>query len=189
MLADNRVWLWAALLALASIVTAVLIRKPEAAPPASISFHIADAGGGLQLAWDKNAKQVREAIGGALDIKDGNSSLRVPLDIARLREGGLPYTRKSGDLEVQLTVYPVKGSPIQESARFLAPSSTAPASGETERIRRERDSLAALVAGLKQSLRKETNRNQELQRQVRNLESRVQVRRTRKANSNRYPKK
>ncbi len=184
-LADSSVWLWAALLILVVIVAAVLVRKPEVSPPASVSFHIANAGNALQFAWDKNAKPVREATSGALDIKDGSSNFRLPLDAARLREGVFPYALKTGDLQVLLTVYPAKGPPVQESARFLAPSSGI---DESAALRRERDSLAAQVSVLRESLRKETNRNQELQRKIRMLQNGAAVKRARRTYSNHRPK-
>ncbi len=183
--AYNRIWLWAALLILAAITPAAFLWKPQAAPPASISFHIVDNGDTLQFAWDKNAGRVREATRGALDIRDGNSTVQVALDVPRLRAGAFPYARKSGDLQVLLTLFPAKGPPVQESARLLAASA---GSEETAGLRRERDSLAAQVSSLQQSLRKETNRNQELQRKLRLLENKPPLKRARRANSNRRAK-
>jgi hypothetical protein len=171
-----RVWIWILALVMTPIVGWLVIHRPSNSKlPPSFSFHVVDSGGELRLQWDKSAELIREAVRGTLDIKDGSSNLQLPLEGERLRDGSFTYTRKSGDLEILMTVYPVNGSPVQESARFVGPPGNAGNNDDAVQIKRERDSLADEVDRLREALRKQTTRNRELEDLVRILENRLEI--------------
>ena len=174
---NRNIWMWVAPALLAIIVLAEIVDRngtPGAQP--SFGLRVGDNGGELRLEWDKRADVIRDAVRGSLDIKDGPSNVPIPLDAEHLREGTFNYTRKTGDLEVRMTVYPVNGAPVQENARFVGPPVTAPSkSGGAAELRRERDALASEAGRLREELRKERARNKELEQAMRILENRVQV--------------
>jgi hypothetical protein len=162
----RQIWVWA-FLGLLLVVVGVLFAWKPAKPARSIAFHVADSGGQLLLQWDRNAAPVLKAVRGTVDIKDGATFIQLPLDPARLKEGTLRYTRKSGDQEVVMSVYPTDGPPVQESARFVGPPPAQTTLDETEQLRKQRDDLAAEVTKLKEQLKAETARREKLEAQGR----------------------
>ena len=173
---SSRLWIWILALVMAPIVGWIVMHRPATSKvPASFSFQIVDTGTDIRLQWDKNSGVIRDAVRGMLDIKDSGSIIQLPLEGERLRDGSFTYTRKSGDLEILMTVYPVNGLPVQESARFVGPPANAPAGEDALQIKRERDSLADEVDQLKETLRKQTVRNRELEDLVRILENRLEI--------------
>ncbi len=182
---DRSRWIWAAPVLLACLVAAAIFFERPAPPAPTFSFRIGEKGGDLHLQWDETAEPIRDAARGKLDIKDGNNPrLQVPLDVEKLRDGSLDYPRKSGDVEVLMTVDTTSGTKVQESARFLGSpvpkpaavaTPTPPASASDKQLRQQRDALAAEVARLREQLSKTDSRNAQLEDTIRILEHRIQV--------------
>jgi hypothetical protein len=186
-LTGRRAWIWAVPVLLAIIALASMW-EPKAPTPRTptFAFRANDNGGELRLEWDKNSEPIRNAARGDIEIKDSDAPLMIALDTERLRRGAFVYPRKSGDLELRMTVYPVTGPPLQEFAKFVGGPVTLPtarASGpaapviidDPTQLRRERNQLRTEVEQLRGSLQKATARNRELEGVVRILENRVQV--------------
>jgi len=174
---NYRVWIWIipALLAL-SVLGAMLRRSGAPKPPPSFSLRANDVGGSLRLEWDRNADIIREAVCRKLDIKDGGFAVPLQLDAVRLHDGYLTYARTSGDLEVRMTVYWAKGTPVTEVATFVGmPVKPRVTVDESAEVNSERDRLKAEVEQLRESVRKESARNRQLEDTVRILKDRVQV--------------
>jgi proteasome lid subunit RPN8/RPN11 len=112
----------------------VLLRRP-AQPTRPLSLRVLDSGGQLRITWDRNSPSLRQARAAGLDITDGDRRMRVPFTAARLRQGGVSYTRQSENVEVRLWVEPGGGGGIQEEyVRFLGglaqpPPAPEPAAG------------------------------------------------------------
>lgn len=124
------------------------------------SFHVFDAGQTVRIEWNQNAASIRNAHLGVIDIKDSGETKRYPLADDELHAGKMSYVRRSGDLELRMTVYPVGSTSIQEFAHFLDPGQVPPPAppAEVEQLRQERDRLATQVQQLKEDLRKEQTR-------------------------------
>lgn len=176
---DRRQWIWAIPALLAFLVFAMLLYRPRANPAPSLAFQVADEGGELRMAWDKNSEPVQNAVGGLLEIHDGQAPVEFKLEREKLRRGTFSYARKSGDLELRLTVYRANNPPLQESARFVGPPPGRPPADDSAEVRRQRDSLQTEADRLREALRKETRRSQQLERAVRILENRLEVDRLR----------
>lgn len=175
-IAHQRLWIWTVPLLLALLVGGMVLERPGGhSTTPGLGFHAVDSGGELHFEWDKSAEVIRDAVRATLDIKDGDATIQIPLTVDRLREGTLAYSRKSGDLDAQMTVYPVNGTAVQESARFVGPTANNPKLDEATALRHERDALVAEIDQLKETLRRTQVRNRELEDAVRILENRVQV--------------
>ena len=183
---ERRGWIWLvpALLALIvvgtmldrSVVNRIMGWREGVSKPASFGFRASDAGDELRIEWDRNSQTIREAARASLEIKDGTVTVPIALDSGRLREGFFNYTRKSGELELRMTVYPPSGAPAQEFTKFVgAPAPKRMTPEDAAVLRRERDTLKADVQQLREALRKESARNRQLEQTVRILEQRVQV--------------
>ena len=183
---ERRGWIWLVPVLLALIVLGTMLDRHTVdqilgwregvSKPASFGFRASDAGDELRIEWDRNSQAIREAARASLEIKDGTVTVPIALDSGRLREGFFNYTRKSGDLELRMTVYPPSGAPAQEFTKFVgAPGVKRISPEDAAALRRERDTLKADVQQLRESLRKESARNRQLEQTVRILEQRVQV--------------
>jgi hypothetical protein len=151
-------WLWMLPVILGLIITGFLFKENYLANQnQEFSFHVNDAGGAVQIVWDPNATPIRNAHLGAIDIKDSGETKRYPLADVELHSGKMSYTRRGGDLELRMTVYPVGFNPIQEYVHFLDPGPATPQAvpSEVDQLRKERDQLQAEVNRLKQDLQKE----------------------------------
>ena len=171
---DRRQWIWAAPAILAIVVVAMLLQNPAATPP-SLAFQVVDDGRDLHLTWDKNSDLVRKAARGLLEIHDGPSPAEFRLNREQLQKGNFSYTRKSGDLELRLTVYRADKPAVQESARFVGPAPGSADSEDPVAVRRQRDTLLEENDRLRKSLRKEATRRQQMEEAVRILENRLEV--------------
>jgi hypothetical protein len=149
--------------------------------PASLGFHAVESGGQLRLEWDQSVKPIREAVRGTLYIRDGGAApVRLELDTAHLAAGNYLYARKSGDLEVVLTVFPGAGTPIEESARFVGPPMNLPKTDDPAELLKQRNALAKENERLRDDLRRESNRNRDLEDAIKALKNRVEVEQSQK---------
>ena len=80
-----------------------------------------DASGKLTIVWDPASRPLRKAERGVLEIVDGGTKSVVQLDRIELAKGTREYPRRSGAVDVHLTLF-CEGSVISESGvRFLGP--------------------------------------------------------------------
>jgi proteasome lid subunit RPN8/RPN11 len=158
--------------------------------PSDVALRALDVDGQLVVSWDRNSSPVLEALGGVLEIVDAGSSVRLNLDGNQLRSGSLTYARKSDRVELRM-VLPRKGAPpVEETVSFIgqpsmreAQAAGSPAQrrdqlqtpGGQRAVHPERDEADAEVARLREALRKQTARNEELERAIRILRDRLQV--------------
>ena len=171
---DRRQWIWAAPAILAIGVVAMLLQNPAGTPP-SLAFQVMDDGRELHLTWDKNSDSVRKAARGLLEIHDGPNQAEFPLSREQLQKGNFAYPRKSGDLELRLTVYRADKPAVQESARFVGPVPGSADSEDLLTVRRQRDTLVEENDRLRKSLRKEATKRQQMEEAIRILENRLEV--------------
>ncbi len=144
--------------------------------PASLGLRATDANGVLRIEWDGSSRALRGSARASLDIKDGKSSVPIALDAEQVRQGYFNYSRKLGDLELQMTAFPANGAPIREFTKFVgAPIAPRLSNEQASGLGQERDKLKVEVQQLRESLRKESVRNRQLEETVRILEQRVQV--------------
>ncbi len=96
---------------------------------AAISLRLQDAGGQLQIIWDKEARPILDATGAILHITDGGEGVNLRLDEIRLRHGSVYYVRRSGNVEVAMHVYRSGRPPVEEVVDYLgaAPQAQPPA--------------------------------------------------------------
>src|SRR5262249_7091427 len=87
--------------------------------PQPISLALIEREGPLQIEWDRGARPVAKAVRGSLEILDGPGTQRIALTPQDLAAGMLTYERKSGDVEVRMTVQEAGGRAVEEASRFL----------------------------------------------------------------------
>jgi proteasome lid subunit RPN8/RPN11 len=129
----SRGWLWAvpaaAILAALGAAAGLYFNGYWSGPaPQSLALKAYDADGRLQITWNPNARPVREAESGVIEIVDGGQAVTLPFDRERLRQGGVTYSRQSEVVEVRLKVFPTGKRPEQDYLRFVG---SAPAGGSS----------------------------------------------------------
>jgi hypothetical protein len=91
----------------------------QSVAPEPITLAVVEHDGQLQVEWNHSARMVKEAIRGALEISDGGESKTIALSREMLASGNLTYMRKTGDVEVRMTVETPDGARWQEASRYL----------------------------------------------------------------------
>jgi len=140
--------------------------------PEPITLAVVEHDGQLQVEWNHSAKMVTEAVRGSLEISDGGDSKTIALSREMLASGNLTYVRKTGDVEVRMTVETSDGARWQEASRYLGrpPAGAAgsepvagadPATGaqpqvgdaaELTRLRQDNDRQAARIRQLERTV-------------------------------------
>jgi hypothetical protein len=87
-------------------------------PDSGFSLRAFDMGGQLRIEWNRDARAVRNGVGGVLEIEDGSGSVRNELSRDELRGGSVTYLRNTGNVLVRLRVRGNRDT-VMETARFL----------------------------------------------------------------------
>jgi len=84
----------------------------------SIQLQLSDHDGQLEIRWDPGSDLLRQTADAKLSIFDGPERLIVSLNTAQLRRGTAIYARRSGRVEVRMTVPQTNGKIAQETSTF-----------------------------------------------------------------------
>jgi hypothetical protein len=170
--------MWAIPGSLALIIVAVLAKDRFVPPPINqpFSFRAYDSGQTADIAWDLKSPSIQSARSAALDIKDGGETRHYSLTPEQLRAGKMTYVRHSADLELRMTVYLAQGASLQEYARLVgAATNDQSGSSEVTQLRADRARLEAEAKTLREELRKERLRADQMQEAARILQNRIAV--------------
>ncbi len=161
----------------AAVVLGLRYWMPSAQEP--ISLAVVERDGELQILWNHAAKPVANAVRGSLQILDGPDTRTVSLTPQALASGQFTYQRKSGDIEVRMTVENSEGAKREEASRFLgrppAPARPAVASGDLAELQKRREELEAEVERLRHENASQAEKIQQLERTLRVLETRLNI--------------
>jgi hypothetical protein len=139
--------------------------------PEPITLAVLEHDGQLRVEWNHSAKLVREALRGSLELSDGGESKTIALSKEMLASGNFTYVRKSGDVEVRMTVETPDGARWQEASRYLgrppASGSGTPSPIGTQPLPGEAD---AEVTRLHQENSRQRQRIQQLELQLKLLQ-------------------
>ena len=176
----RRKWYWLAPWAIAVLSIGYLgvrsLIPHTSAAPESIALAILEREGQLQIEWKPDAAPVAAAKSGSLEIIDGGDSQIVPLTQPILATGRFTYQRRTGDVEVRMTVTDASGAKVQEASRFLGrPLPVGAKSEDLTELQRRRDELEAEVRRLRQDNGAEAARIQQLERTLRILQTRLGI--------------
>lgn len=129
------------------------------APAPYVGLNTADAGGQLQIRWDRNSPAVRGARDGILTIVDGPAPEAIALDPIHLQAGAFTYVRKGARIEVAMTLNEPDGQKVREATGYLGTAPQRQAAEDNPALRKERDDLT-------RSLELERERNRKLEQQL-----------------------
>jgi proteasome lid subunit RPN8/RPN11 len=167
-------WPWLVVWALLVILGVVFglrywMLRPVQEP---ISLAVVERDGQLRIEWNHAARPVTAAVHGTLVINDGSSTQTHALSPRELTAGSYTYERKTGDVEVRMSVEDSDGAKVQEASRFLgqAPAKIDPT--ELVELKKKREELEAEVARLTRANRDQQDKIQQLQRIVQIMQAR-----------------
>jgi hypothetical protein len=174
----KRKWPWLvawALLLIAAVVFGLRLWMPSA--PERISLAVVERDGELQIEWNQAAKPVASAARGSLQIVDGSDTRTIALTPQALASGKFTYQRKTGDIEVRMTVEGADGAKAQEASRFLgrSPAPAGPPPADLAALEKRRQEAEAEVERLRRENAIQAERIQQLQRTLRLLETRLNI--------------
>ena len=141
-----------------------------------LSLSVAERNGQLQIAWNKLAKPVESATRGTLTITEGQNPLTFVLTPQALAQGTFNYERTTDDVEIQLTLDEPGGAKAEEATTFLGATPTkADSDTNVKAVEKERDELKQEVETLKRQNAEQTDRIQQLERNLKVLQSRLGI--------------
>jgi proteasome lid subunit RPN8/RPN11 len=174
----RRRWPWGLIAVVMAVAVLAVLGLRLFAPPAApepIALSVAERDGQLQIQWNHSSRTISGAARGTLDITDGQDSRSIPLTQLELSRGSFNYLRKSGDVEIRMTVEDSAGEKTQEASRFLGSAPAAGDPNELDAIRLERDSLQDQIATLKAQNKQQADRIQQLERTLVILQTRLGI--------------
>jgi hypothetical protein len=140
-----------------------------------VGLSVVERDGQLQIEWNHGANSVTAAAAGSLDIVDGADTRAVALTPQDLARGKFTYARKTGDIDVRMTVVDAKGTKLQEASRFLGGPPVGAETGELDALRQRRDQLEAELRRLRGQNAQQAARIQQLERTLRILQTRLGI--------------
>jgi hypothetical protein len=126
----------------------------------------------LHIEWNHASRPVSAAVRGTLVINDGSNTQTFTLSARELVLGNYTYQRKTGDVEVRMSVEDAEGTKVQEASRFLGQPPVRVDPNEVEDVKKKRDELQAQVDRLTQQNAAQQERIQQLQRTVEIMQAR-----------------
>ena len=140
-----------------------------------LSLGVIERDGQLQIQWNHTSQSVIGATGGTLNIADGGEKRSIPLNRTELAQGSFTYMRRSGDVEVRLSVNSAGGGRLEEASRFLGTPPQGVDASEADAIKLERDALQDEVTRLRGQTSQQAARIQQLERTLVILQSRLGI--------------
>jgi hypothetical protein len=127
-----------------------------------------DSHGQLEIRWDPSAEGVSQATEASLEITDGSAMHVIPLDVSHLQAGTFSYARRSGRVDVRLSLKQAGGRHIDRVASFLGepPENTEPADDD---LRKQRDEFAQEAEKLRIELQNERQHSRSLSKWIEDL--------------------
>ncbi|HTB13182.1 MAG TPA: hypothetical protein VK752_16480 [Bryobacteraceae bacterium] len=165
-------WLvgWAVLVILGAVFgLRYWMLKPAQEP---ISLAVVEHDGELRIEWNHNARPVTAALHGTLVINDGSNTQTFALSPRELTTGNYMYQRKTGDVEVRMSVEDSDGGKVQEASRFLGQPPVKVDPNELSDLQKKREELEGEVQRLTRENRAQQDRIQQLQRIVQIMQAR-----------------
>lgn len=174
---ESKPWPWIAAGAVAAVLLALLAWNYFSVPslPPALGLALLERDGQLNVQWNPTAGPVALAAGGELNIKDGGEAQTVPLAPRDLASGKFVYVRKTGDIEVRMSVADTGGKLVEEASRFLGRPPEPPKNDELDALLARSQQLEAEIQRLKGENAKQAQRIQELERIRLILQSRLGI--------------
>ena len=142
----------------------------------SLSLAVAEHEGQLAIQWNPAAKAVRTAARGSLEIIDGADTRTIALQPVELAAGRSTYVRKSGDVQVRMTLEDSDGGRTEEASRFLGrPPAAVVGKQDLLDLQKQRDDLQSEVSQLRRQNEEQATRIQTLDRTLRILQTRLGI--------------
>lgn len=94
------------------------LNAPRRPSDFAMSVAIERTGDNLTVHWDPDARAVRSAANGVLEIEDGSETKRVELDRASLSSGSMVYRNMSEKVRFRLVVYLSAGLSVAEELQW-----------------------------------------------------------------------
>ncbi|HEV1285149.1 MAG TPA: hypothetical protein VNU44_07560 [Bryobacteraceae bacterium] len=168
-------WPWLVGWALLVIAAAVFGLRYWGPKPVNepISLGVVEHDGQLRIEWSHASRPVTAAVRGTLVINDGKDTQTFALSPRDLTAGNYTYARKTGDVEVRMSVEDAEGGKVQEASRFVGQPPVKVDLSEVNDLKRQRTDLEAEVEALKRVNGRQEEKIQQLQRTLQIMQARL----------------
>jgi proteasome lid subunit RPN8/RPN11 len=117
-------------------------------PPVPLQLSLFDAAGQLSVRWEHSSRQIREAEGGILEIRDADKDFSIELGRDQVRKGSALYSRQSGAVVVRLVVRLPRSRRTEGLARFIGEPAPPASAAEDPRVQELTQEVKDLEAKL-----------------------------------------
>ena len=138
-----------------------------------IALGVVARDGQLRIEWNHAARPVTAAVRGTLVINDGSSTQTFALSPRELTAGNYTYERKTGDVEVRMSVEDAEGTKTQEASRFVGQPPVHADQTDLTDLKNKREELQNEVDRLTNENRQQAQKIQQLQRTLSIMQSRA----------------
>jgi proteasome lid subunit RPN8/RPN11 len=171
---SKKKWPWLVGWAVVVILAAVFglrywLVRPVQEP---ISLSVAERDGQLHIEWNHAARPVTAATHGTLVINDGSSTQTFALSPRDLTAGNYTYERKTGDVEIRMSVEDSDGAKVQEASRFLGRPPVKIDQNELGDLKKKREELESEIQRLSRENRGQQEKIEQLQRTLHIMQAR-----------------
>jgi hypothetical protein len=171
----KRKWPWLVVWAVLVIVLAGFglrywLFRPVAEP---IALVVIEREGQLRIEWNHASRPIVGAVRGTLVINDGSNTQTFALSPRELTLGNYTYARKSGDVEVRMSVEDTDGAKMQEASRFLGQPPAKMDQNEMNDLQKKREELQAEIDRLTKANRQRDEKIQQLERTIQIMQARA----------------
>jgi len=163
---------WSAALTRAYWAPPLLAVLPSFTRAGPLALRINETGSQLLIEWNRDADVLRGARG-VMRVRDGKQERQIRLEADELRRGSVTYARESEDVEVRLSVVRPGRPDVPEIARFLGPAPPEGSSTQLEGAQQQRTQMEGETKKLRDQLRQEAARTNQLRESIRLLEQRM----------------
>ena len=168
-------WPWLLGWAVLVIVAAVFglrywMMRPVTEP---IALAVVEHEGQLHIEWNHASRPVTAAVRGTLVINDGSNTQTFALSPRDLTAGNYTYERKTGDVEVRMSVEDAEGGKVQEASRYVGQAPVKIDQNEVSELKKKRAELEDQVEQLKRANGQQEEKIQQLQRTLQIMQSRL----------------
>jgi proteasome lid subunit RPN8/RPN11 len=137
-----------------------------------ISLGVVEHDGQLRIEWSHASRPVTAAVRGTLVINDGKDTQTFALSPRELTAGNYTYERKTGDVEVRMSVEDSEGGKVQEASRFVGQPPVKVDLSEVNDLKKQRAELEDEIARLKRENGRQDEKIQQLQRTLQIMQAR-----------------
>ena len=142
----RRAWVWALCVGAVLVTAAAIAFGSRPSQKIELRAH-AIVPGQVSIQWNRRPQPALDGASGVLEIEDGDSVTRLPLDTERINSGSVTYKHLTGHVKIRVRVQAIKGGtlPTEDMLDYFGPPAPRKPPAEIRRDARTVEAEAAVM--------------------------------------------